>query len=313
MAKKSRPSGMELIKYTWRIISTGISILMFLIFAMIFISIFGALVPPESLESGNVAVIPIEGAITTDGSAGFTPGIKSHKMVKLIEKADENEDIEAIVFMINSPGGTPVATDEVAQAIKAVNKTTVAVIRETGASGAYWIATATDRIFANKMSVTGSIGVKASKLEFSGLISDYNITYRRLIAGKYKDAGSRFKEQTEEERQLFQSILDGLHTEFINTVAENRGLTPEYVRQLATGFIYLGSRAKELGLIDEIGGKKEALDYLEELLDIEAKPVTYKEKAGLFSSLTEVSSEGFYHMGKGIGSAFSTETQISLT
>jgi len=313
VAKKKQISGMNIIRYTWRVISVGISILMFIIFAMIFVSILGAFLPAEGIGKGNVAVIPIEGIITTDGSTGFTPGAKSQSIVKLIEKADDNDDIEAIILEINSPGGTPVATDEIAQAISQTNKTTIAVIRESGASGAYWIATAADKIYANRMSVTGSIGVQASKLQFAGLIADYNITYQRLVAGKYKDAGSRFKILSDEEKQLFQQVVDTLHTEFIRTVAENRNLDEDYVRGLATGFIYLGIEAKELGLVDELGGKKEALEYLEETLDIEAEPVTYKQRKGLFDSLTEMTAQGFHQMGQGIGSAFTTETQVSFT
>jgi len=312
MPKKHKKwSGLDIIKASWRVISMGISVLMFLIFAMIFISILGAFMP-EGLEKGNVAVIPIEGMITTT-SQGLTPSVKSSTIVKLIEKADENDDIKAILLEINSPGGTPVATDEIASAVKSANKTTIAVIRESGTSGAFWVSTAADRIFANRMSMTGSIGVQASKLEFGGLITDYNVTYRRLVAGRLKDAGSRFREMTGEERQLYQNILDKLHTDFITAVAENRNLPEEFVRGLATGFVFTGSEAKELGLIDELGGKKEALEYIEKTLKIEAEPVMYKERKTFFSSLSSVAAEGFYSMGQGIGSVFTTETQISFT
>src|SRR5574341_1129775 len=218
--KKEEWTGGRILRTSWRIISIAISIFLFIFFGMIFISVFGAFLP-ETLELGNVAVIPIEGLISTDGD-NWMPGVQSQSVVEQIEKADKNSEIKAILLEINSPGGTPVATDEIAGAIKSANKTTVAVIRETGASGAYWIATAADKIFANRMSVTGSIGVQASKLEFFGLIADYNITYNRLTAGRLKDAGSRFREMTPEERSLFQQMLDKLHNEFIKVVAENR-------------------------------------------------------------------------------------------
>ena len=309
--KKDEWTGGKILRTSWKIISVGISILMFIFFAMIFVSIFGAFAP-ESIETGNVAVIPIEGIITTQQS-GFTEGAESSAIVELIEKANEKDEIKAILLEINSPGGSPVATDEIASALKSANKTTIAVIRETGASGAYWIATAADKIYANRMSVTGSIGVQASRLEFAGLIADYNVTYRRLVAGKLKDAGSIFKPMTTEEQTLFQQILDKLHEEFIKTVAENRNLSVEKVRELATGFVYLGSEAKELGLVDELGGKKEALEYLENTLSIEAETVEYKEHKSVFDKLAGVTSENFYQIGKGIGSTYTKETQISLT
>jgi protease-4 len=304
-------TGGKILRTTWKVISIGISTLLLLFFGMIFVNVFSSVIP-ESLEIGNVAVIPIEGMISTE-SDSWTPGIKSADIVEKIEKADKNSEIKAILLEINSPGGTPVATDEIAQALKDANKTTIAVIRETGASGAYWIATATDKIFANRMSITGSIGVTASRLEYWGLMKDYNVTYHKLTAGKLKDAGTLFREMTAEEQQLFQNLLDGLDEEFITAVAENRHLPKEKVRELATGFVYLGSQAKELGLIDELGGKKEALKYLEQTLNITAEPVEYKQKRGFFESLSGLTAQNFYQIGKGIGSTFTSDTKISFT
>lgn len=309
--KKEEWNGGRILRTTWKIISIGTSILMLFFFGMIFISFFGAIIP-EELKMGNVAIIPIEGLISTDGDS-WMPTVKSASIVEQIEKADKNKEIKAILLEINSPGGTPVATDEIAGAIKSTNKTTVAVIRETGASGAYWIATAADKIFANRMSVTGSIGVTASRLEYYGLLADYNVTYRQLISGRLKDAGTPLRQMTVEEKQLFQGLLDGLHEEFISAVAENRNLPKEKVRQLATGFVYLGSEAKELGLVDELGGKKEALAYIEKELNITAEPVEYKESKGFFAELSGLTSQNFYQIGRGIGSGFTSDTKVSFT
>jgi len=308
---KKEWTGGRILRTSWKIISIAISIFMFIFFGMIFISVFGAFLP-EGLELGNVAVIPIEGLISTDGD-NWMPGVQSQSIVEQIEKADRNSEIKAILLEINSPGGTPVATDEIASAVKAVNKTTVAVIREAGASGAYWIATAADKIFANRMSITGSIGVQASRLEFFGLIADYNITYNKLTAGRLKDAGSRFREMTPEEKQLFQQMLNSLHNEFIKVVAENRHLPEAKVRELATGFVYLGGEAKELGLVDELGGKKEALKYIEQTLNITAEPVQYKEKKTFLEELSGVTSENFYQIGRGMGNVFAADTKVSFT
>jgi len=296
----------------FNIIAIVAKVFVFFFFAIIFLSIIGLLAPSE-FGRGNVAVIPIVGTISTQSGTSLTSGTESAGIVKLIEKADKNDEIKAILFEIDSPGGTPVGSDEIAQAIKKSTKPTVAVIRETGASGAYWIASAADKIYANRMSLTGSIGVRASRLEFAGLIQDYNITYRRLVAGKYKDAGDRFKEMTPDEQELYQDILDKLHTEFINTVAENRHMDRARVRELATGFVFLGSEAKELGLVDELGGKDDAITYIEGQLNITAEPVTYKQPGGIFEGLSSMSSEGFYNIGRGIGSTLSTDTTFSFT
>ena len=96
-------------------------------------------------------------------------------------------------------------------------------------------------------------------------------------------------------------------------MAENRKMSEEKVKELATGFIYLGIEAKEMGLIDEIGGKKEALKYIEQKLNITAHPVEYKESKTFLKEMTGMTSEGFYNIGKGIGSMFTTETEVTLT
>lgn len=317
MAKKKKPAkkeltGTQILRKTWRIISMGLSVLMFVFFAMIFLSILGAFIDVESLEQGNIAVIPLDGVITGNGEYGISKAISSEDFVKQLDRAEENKDIKGIILAINSPGGTPVATDEIARAVKQTEKPTIAVIRETGASGAYWVATAADKIYANRMSVTGSIGVQASSLEFAGLLTDYNVTYRKLIAGRLKDAGTPLREMTPEEKQLFQDVVDSLHDEFINAVAENRNLPRETVTELATGFIYLGSDAKELGLVDELGTKEDALDYLEDRLNITAEPVTYKRHKTFADVLSEVSADSFYNIGRGMG-AYSQDIQFSFT
>src|SRR3989338_8950149 len=107
-------------------------------------------------DSGNVALIPIEGVLTSDGSSYLGSGTTSSQdIVQFIEQAEENSQIEAIILEINCNGGTPVATDEVAQAVAKAQKPVVAVIREVGASGCYWVASATDHVIANSMSITG--------------------------------------------------------------------------------------------------------------------------------------------------------------
>jgi protease-4 len=287
---KKKYSLWDITKLIFKVISFGFSILAFIIFLLIFVSVIAMFVPQEDISDGNVAVVPITGVITTGDERPFGMNLaKSSDIIKMIEKAEEKEEIKAILLEIDSPGGAPVATDEIAQVVKDAEKPIIAVIRETGASGAYWIATAADKIFANRMSITGSIGVRASNLGFSGLMKDYNVTYRRLVAGKFKDAGSPYKEMSPEEKALFQGLLDDLHDEFIGAVAENRNLSEEDVRELATGFVYLGSEAKKLGLIDELGNKKDALEYLEKELDIEAEPVVYKKKKTLSDVLGEMS------------------------
>ena len=257
------------------------------------------------LEDGNVAVIPIKGVIISENYKVFGQEVAdSPAIVKFIEQADRNPKIKAIIFEINSPGGAPVATDEITSAIERTNKTTVAWIREMGTSAGYWVASSADTIVASRMSTTGSIGATIAYLEFSGLLDDYNITYQRMIAGKYKDIGSPFKAVSGEERILLQNYLDKLHGYFISAVAKNRGLSEDTVRELATGMIYLGEEAKEMGLVDVLGGKREAIEIIEQELNITAELVEYRNEATLADILGGVFSRQSFFVGKGIGSSF---------
>ncbi len=235
----------------------------------------------DALLDGNVAKIPIHGVIGVGNSDSFDSS-SSTVIVSLIEKADRDKSIKAIMLDINSGGGTPVASLEIAEAVKRADKPVVAVIRDIGASGAYWIATASDRIFAAPVSITGSIGVRSGHFDISGLLEDNNITYTRLVAGNYKDIGSPFRALTSEEKLLLQKKLDEIHEYFILQVAENRQMDIGKVRALATGMFYTGLEAKESGLIDELGGIEAAKEYLGETLDIEVDIKSFSPKASLY-------------------------------
>lgn len=267
---------------------------------------------------GNVALIPIEGEITGSRDTGLSFGgavAASPDIVEMIEKADKNPSIKAIIFEINSPGGSAVASEEIAEAVQKTNKTKVAWIREVGASGAYWIASSTDHIVANRASVTGSIGVIASYLEFPGFLERYNITYNRLVAGKYKDIGSPFKEMTSEERAVFQQTLDEMRDYFVSEVARNRHMSKKDVDKIANGLFYLGSQAKDYGLVDELGGKTEVISYIEKKENIKAEIVEYKKPRGLLGLLSDAMSQSSFYVGKGIGSSFlgrSASSAISI-
>jgi protease-4 len=253
---------------------------------------------------GNVALIPIKGELSIDSTSSFSSETTgSEEIVNYIEKAAGKTSIKAIVLDINSPGGSPVASREIADAIKRANKTTVAVIREVGASGAYWVASAADYIIADEMSITGSIGVISSYIEFAGLLQRYNMTYQRFTSGKYKDLGDPFKQLQSDEREILQNKMDKIHTIFIKSVAENRKMPEESVRNLATGEFYLGIEAKENGLIDAIGNRETAKDYLRQKLNLtEIEFAEYKRTASLLDLLSGVIAPQSFMVGKGIGS-----------
>jgi len=300
MVKKEGGEGrfMRVIYGTGILFRSLMGILLFLIVFFIFIAM---IIPTEDLTGGNVAIIPISGPITFDGEGRVWEdgGVPASEIVEWIKEADEDSRTKAIILKINSPGGSPVATDEIARAVKEAEKPVVSVIGEAGASGAFWIATAADYVFANRMSMTGSIGVRGSRLEFAGLLADYNITYRRLVAGKYKDAGTPWREMTPEEQELFQQKLNKIHAEFVEEVAANRNIPIEKVRDVAHGFVLLGEEAYELGFVDELGNKDDAIAYIENMLNITADTYKFKQSKSFFEELIGVSS---YNIGRGLGS-----------
>ena len=165
----------------------GVFLFFFIILPLGFVYLIGSFSPSSSdvVGSGNVALIPIEGVITTDGGSYFNEQtISSKNIVEFIEDADKNSQVEAIVLEINSPGGSAVASDEISIAVKKVKKPVVAMIREVGASGGYWVASSADYIVAHRMAITGSIGVISSYLEFSGLMENHGVGYERLVDRK---------------------------------------------------------------------------------------------------------------------------------
>jgi len=297
-----------------------ITTLLILIGLFILSSIFATIttvgsVFEEEEGEGNVALISVKGVITGDESGGLIDQTTtaSSSIVKLIKEAEEDPGIKAIVLEINSPGGSPVASDEIATAIKNTDKPTVAWIREIGTSGAYWIATATDHIIAHKLSLTGSIGVRASYLEFSGFLKRYNVTYQRLVAGKYKDTGSPFKQLTPEEETLLQAKINKIHEAFIKEVAQNRNLPEDTVRELANGMFYLGEEALTYGLIDEVGGREEVTEYLEKTLNTSITYKEFKEKKSLAELLAGIVSNHGYAVGQGIMNTMITTQQVITT
>ncbi len=288
-----------------RLILLTVGVVLFTLF--VFFPVIFAFFGPTG--RGNIALIPIEGEITGNGAQGFgASSVSSKDIVSFIEDADENAQVEVILLEINSPGGSAVASDEIATAVKKAQKPVVAYIREAGASGAYWIASAADHVIANRMSITGSIGVLSSYLEFSGLMEKYGVGYEQLTAGERKDMGTTFKKLTAEERIILQRKLDKIHDFFIEEVAVNRKLEIPQVQKIATGEFFLGVEALEMGLVDQLGGKEEAEMFIQESYGLGSIDyVYYQHEVSFFEVLTGVISTFFFHVGEGMGSMLTSQ------
>ncbi|MBI2572400.1 signal peptide peptidase SppA [Candidatus Woesearchaeota archaeon] len=293
-----------------------LAVVVLLVFTLLFI-IPLAFVALDSVPTGNVALIPIEGVISTQQGSYFGESFASStQIIDFLEQAEQDSSIKAIVLEINSPGGSAVASDEVSAKIKSIEKPVISVIREVGASGGYWIASSTDYIIANRMSITGSIGVISSYLEFDGLMEKYGVEYQRLVAGKYKDLGTPYRELNPQEEHILQNKLDVIHRFFIEEVAQNRHLSYEQTEQLATGEFFLGIEAKQNGLIDELGNRDSAKVHLEQTYGLEnVEFLVYQRQPGFLEILTTALMPFSFHLGEGIGSALiqtPSQTQIQV-
>tara|TARA_Y100000310_G_C20650470_1_gene799129 strand:- start:41 stop:1021 length:981 start_codon:yes stop_codon:yes gene_type:complete len=265
-----------------------------------------------STEVGNkVAVIPIEGAImSVPSDVPFSSDVvDSRTIVEFIKSASEAKNVKAVILEINSPGGTVVASKEIADAVSELEKPVVALIREIGTSGAYWVASASDFIIADEMSLTGSIGVNGGYLEFAGLMKKYGVGYQEMKAGLHKDLGNPYEHLSSEEREILQDKLDLIHENFIQAVADNRNMSFVEVADVAEGLFYLGVEAKDLGLIDAFGSFDEAKEKAEELVDMELEEKRYEVEKGMFSIFDMLSVKGSYNVGKGIGDSL-TEVDV---
>lgn len=288
---------------------TGLGTKLIIIFVLLLgLSIIGSILAATILLFGgsdstlgaNVAIIPVEGVLMAGYDQAFNGVTTSDQMLKLIDKAEKDKDIKAVIFRINSPGGSAVASDEIATAIKRMGKPSVAVIREVGASGAYWVATATDHVIANRMSVTGSIGVIGSYVSFGRFLEHWNVTYNQLISGDMKDIGTPYRELDDDEKAYLQEKLDKIHWFFTDAVATNRNKTFEAVEEIADGRWFLGYEAKDLGLIDQLGGEQEALDWINATLKIEPVTTTYEQKTSLLQLLAGLKKDPLTSLKTGV-------------
>ncbi len=254
--------------------------------------------------SDKVVFIPLKGTIVSSSSDGFfdEQQVTSSGAIKYLDRAKNDNTIKAIILEINSPGGEVLASREIVEAVKKIDKPVVAWIRDTGASGAYWVASASDAIVADELSVTGSIGVLGSYLQYEKLMDKYGVKYERLIGGRYKDLGSSYKSLSAEERAILQKKIDAIHKIFSDDVSKNR---KKDLSKYATGEFFLGFEAKEIGLVDYLGGKEMAINATKKLTGLEKlRIVTFKEKKSFFSSLDKYFTKYSYFIGKGISEGF---------
>jgi protease-4 len=232
----------------------------------------------------KIVLMDITGVIANEDAGSVLGGRKEPGMLALVreqlDRARLDKNVKALVIRINSPGGGVTASDTLYHEIKKFKDETgvkvVAHILETGTSGAYYAALAADGITAQPTSITGSIGVIMLRIDATGLMQKIGVQALQISSGAEKGMGSPFRPVSNEERKIFQDLIDSMYNRFVSVVAEGRKMEPERVRQLADGRIYTSREAKDAGLIDQIGYLEDAFTRARTLANLErATIVTY--------------------------------------
>jgi protease-4 len=220
---------------------------------------------PTRLPRGRVAVLRLYGPIQGAG--------RTADWIEMARRLRESSRVPAVVIDIDSPGGSATGSDDLYLALErlAARKPLVAAIRGTGASGSYLAAIATRRIVANPTALVGSIGVIAAGPRVPRLLDRLGVSVSEHRAGRLKGMGAPWRDETDEERANEQALIDALYESFVARVAKARALPDAKVRELATGEVWLGTRAQELGLVDEIGDLERAIEVAAEMAGVSPK------------------------------------------
>ncbi|MCC7491627.1 MAG: signal peptide peptidase SppA [Fimbriimonadaceae bacterium] len=247
-----------------------------------------------ALGRDRIAVIPLSGLITAGGESSLLGGSSGggEKTVELIRKAAKDKNVKAVVIRINSPGGSAAASQEIFEAILAAREATrkpfVASMADLAASGGYYVAAACDQIVANRSTLTGSIGVIMAGYDISGLLEWIRVKPATIKAGKWKDVGSLERPMTAAERALLQALINNTYDQFVKDVARGRRLPEAQVRKLAEGRVYTGEQAKQVRLVDSLGGFWDAVKLAQQLAKLPASAEPNLLRYGSGSLLDEL-------------------------
>jgi len=213
----------------------------------------------------KIGVIEVQGVI-----------LDSREFVRQLRDFEKDDSIKAIVLQIDSPGGGAAASQEMYDAVKSYRdqkrKPIVASISTVGASGAYYLASGTNKIFADNASIVGSIGVIAQWVNYGDLLRWLKLKDVTLKAGSLKDAGNPARDMTPAEQAYLQGLIDNMHSQFIHDVAVGRGIKEDDLRPIATGQVWTGQQALPLKLIDKIGTFQDAVDDTAKSVGIKGEP-----------------------------------------
>ncbi len=236
----------------------------------------------NAFATSRIAVIDVDGVI-----------LDADKTDTQLRKFGDDSSVKAIILHINSPGGGAAASQEIYHEVLRVrqekHKKIIASVESVGASGAYYIASACDQIYANDASVVGSIGVIMEWTNYGDLLRWAKLKNVVIHAGELKDAGDPSRDVTPKEQAYFQSLVDNMYGQFVHDVATGRHTSDDKIRPLATGQVWTGQQSLPLGLIDKVGGFRTALIDTAKSVGISGEPTVVRPanpKKGLIALLT---------------------------
>lgn len=262
----------------------------FLIFALIFLILLGIIggflltksfgsINNKSQGKSNVGVINITGPIMAESSGGVfgsSEMASSKNIMKQIQKAKDDKGIKALLLRVNTPGGSSAASDSIYKELEKFREETdkpiIVSMGDVATSGGYYVSANADEIFASPSTITGSIGVIMKFNNVQDLYDKIGVDSITIKSGKYKDIGSSNREMTTEEKEMLQNMVDSVYQQFVDAVVEGRDMSEEEVMELSDGRIYNGAKAKELGLVDNLGTFYDAVDRTADLANIKGEP-----------------------------------------
>jgi len=248
----------------WLLLGGGAFVLLAITLASVVLTFSGN----ESGQFGfsdRVQVVDVEGEL-----------VESRTILEQLKRYEDSNSVKAILLNVDSPGGGVAASQEIYTEIKRLrekkDKIVVAYLSSTGASGAYYISCAANKIVANPGTIVGSIGVIAEWVNYADLLEWAKLKNIIFKTGEFKDTGSPTRPITENERKYFQGLIDDMYVQFLEAVAAGRKLDLQEVRAMADGRVFTGRAAKDRKLIDETGNFQDAVDLTAKLAGISGKP-----------------------------------------
>lgn len=294
--------------FVWVILGGGAFFLFLVaIFALVYFTVRSQQKDSFGGFGDKIAIVDLEGVILTPKD-----------VVEQLRKYADDSSIKAIILHVDSPGGGAAASEEIYREVLRIRdqkkKRIVASIETVGASGAYYVSSATNKIFADNASIVGSIGVIAEWYNYEELLKWAKLQSIVIKAGEFKDTGSPTRPMTPEERAYMQGLIDNMHTQFIHSVAVGRSMKDDDVRTLANGKVWTGEEAVPLKLVDQIGDFRAAIEDTAKSVGIKGEPTLVrpeKERKSLldlvFGDVSEYlpsraklmeSNVGFYYLWK---------------